>query len=89
LNPGAPEEAGKAVGGFIEALKAQPLSLALVVMNIVLLGYLFYTETRFTEGRKFAFEKIIGQQQHMAEMLSHCIPADDIKKLIDGMHSQP
>jgi hypothetical protein len=32
---GVEEEAGKAVGGFMSALKGQPLSLALVVMNLV------------------------------------------------------
>ena len=37
------EQGGKAVVGFIESLKAQPLSLALVVMNCALLAYLFYT----------------------------------------------
>lgn len=88
MNPGATEEAGKAVGSFIDSLKSQPLSLALVVMNVVLLAYLFYMEMRFSEGRKFAFEKIVEQQQDMAQMLAHCIPADDIKKLIEGMGLQ-
>ncbi|HEY7415726.1 MAG TPA: hypothetical protein VH593_11080 [Ktedonobacteraceae bacterium] len=88
MSPGATEEAGKAVGSFIDALKTQPLSLALVVMNVLLIGYLYYTETRYSEGRRHAFEKIIEQQEKMAAMLSHCIPADDIRKMIEGLGGQ-
>ena len=84
MNPGPTEEVGKIAGSFIDSMKTQPLSLALVVMNIILLGYMFYIEMRFSEGRKYAFEQIIGQQKDMATMLAHCIPAEDIKKLLEG-----
>jgi hypothetical protein len=88
MTPGPAEEAGKAVGSFMEVMRSQPLSLALVVMNVMLVAYLYYTESHYSEGRRLAFEKIIGQQEHMAEMLSHCIPAEDIKKLFEGLGGQ-
>jgi hypothetical protein len=73
LTPGVSEEAGKAVGGFIDSMKSQPLALALVVMNICLLAFVFYSNARYSEGRKFAFEQIINQQKEMAQLLSRCI----------------
>ncbi len=36
-------ETSKQVGAFFKTMETQPLSLALVVMNFVLLGYLFYS----------------------------------------------
>jgi predicted DNA-binding protein (UPF0278 family) len=85
VNPGPTEEIGKVANTFMDSLKSQPLSLALVVMNAMLLGYIYYTETRYVEGRRIAFTKIVEQQQNMAELLAHCIPADDIKKLMEGL----
>ena len=32
----------KAATGFIEAMKSEPLALALCVMNFMLLGFLYY-----------------------------------------------
>ena len=36
------EEGGKAAAGFIEAMKTQPLALALVACNVLLLALFFY-----------------------------------------------
>jgi hypothetical protein len=43
VNPDVTEEAVKTTRSFFEALREQPLSLALVVMNFALLGYLFWS----------------------------------------------
>lgn len=42
MNPGPAEEAGKVVSGVVDSLKAQPISLALIVLNVIFLcvGYL-------------------------------------------------
>ena len=34
MNAGITEEVGKQVGGFMDIMRSQPLSLALVVMNV-------------------------------------------------------
>jgi len=39
MNPGAIEEGAKVASGVVEGLKAQPLALALIVMNIVFIGF--------------------------------------------------
>lgn len=38
MNPGAVEEGSKVAQGVIEALKSQPIALALIVMNIIFVG---------------------------------------------------
>ena len=37
------EDGGKAARTFVEALKDEPLALALCVMNVLLIGFLYYT----------------------------------------------
>lgn len=42
MSPGLPEEAGKVAAGVVDSLKSQPISLALIVLNVIFLviGYL-------------------------------------------------
>jgi len=37
MNPGPLEEAGKAAGGVIDALKVQPILLVMVLLQVILL----------------------------------------------------
>jgi len=69
------EQGGKAINNFIEALRAQPLSLALVVMNCALLAYLFYT------GR----ESLVQRNQYVKEtqqILASCVHVDQLNTLL-------
>jgi hypothetical protein len=43
MNPGAVAESAKAVGGFFDIMRGNPLALALVIMNFALLGYMFWS----------------------------------------------
>lgn len=42
MNPGVTEEVGKVATSTVEALKATPVVLAMVVLNIVLFALIFY-----------------------------------------------
>jgi len=42
MNPGAVEEGAKVATGVVEALKNQPISLALIVMNVIFVGAIAY-----------------------------------------------
>jgi len=42
MNPGAVEEGAKVATGVIEGLKSQPISLALIVMNVIFVGAIAY-----------------------------------------------
>jgi len=58
----------------MDAMKAQPLALALVVMNCALLAYLFYSGHQSLVQRN-AYVKETQQ------ILASCIHADDLAKL--------
>jgi di/tricarboxylate transporter len=52
MNPGPTEEAAKAAGSFIDAMKQEPLSLALVLMNIALLVFFYFILTTVAAQRE-------------------------------------
>jgi hypothetical protein len=70
MNPGAAEEAGKAVGGVVEAMKSQPMCLALLIIVLGLLGFIYYLASSFAEHRS-----------KQLEFLSHCLDRSGGMKL--------
>jgi hypothetical protein len=73
-------EGGRAVSGFVDALKSQPLSLALVVMNIGLLGFLYYDGIVAHDERKTEMELLYKNRTEMAELLYRCTPTTTEKR---------
>ena len=69
------EEGAKAATSFIDALKAQPLSLALVVMNICLLGFLYYSGVVAHNERQLEMKLLYENRSEMAKLLYECTPA--------------
>lgn len=59
---------GKAAAGVVDSLKSQPLSLALVIMNIALLA-LFYVIVKSAEARQ---DSLALQQAKFVELLAKC-----------------
>lgn len=72
---GPVEEVGRTARSLIDVLKDQPLSLALVVMNAVLLLYLFYTGNQINQNRN-------AYLRETQQILASCIHVDDLQKLI-------
>ena len=68
------EEGAKAATSFIDALKAQPLSLALVVMNICLLGFLYYSGVVAHTERQLEMKLLYENRSEMAKLLYQCTP---------------
>lgn len=60
---------------FIEALKNQPLSLALVVMNIGLLGYLYYQGNVAAKERHDEMVLLYQNRDTVGRLLASCYPA--------------
>ena len=60
---------------FIDALKDQPLSLALVVMNLCLLGYLYYAGVVAHKERQREIELLYENRKFVGQLLSQCYPA--------------
>jgi hypothetical protein len=73
MNPGPVEEAGKAVGSFMDSMKAQPLSLALVVMNVCLLGMFYLILEKVSEARAREFLAIQNEQKEVRDLLARCV----------------
>jgi cytochrome c oxidase assembly factor CtaG len=61
---------------FVDALKGQPLSLALVVMNILLLGYLYYAGIVAHSERQEEMKLLYQNRSEMAQLLYQCTPAE-------------
>lgn len=73
-------EVGKAAGTFMDALKSQPLSLALVAMNLALLTYMFYWATAVQSARQESIKLILDVQKQVNELLSRCVVPPDNRR---------
>jgi hypothetical protein len=70
---GAVEETAKAAGSFIDSLKSQPLSLALVLMNICLLGFFWLILTKVAEQRQREIQLLYEDKKEVRELIARCI----------------
>lgn len=76
MNPGPVEEIGQATNAFMKIMHNEPLSLALVVMNVLLLGLFFYVIQTATAVRHAEMERIFAAQQETQKLLFQCVPVD-------------
>lgn len=80
MNPGPVEEAGKVAGGFLDAMKSQPIMLGLVVMNLAMVVML-YVVIRFAQDqRRTEFEMIFTGQREVQQLLSTCIVPQSVPR---------
>ena len=73
MSPGPVEEAGQTARSFIEALRQQPATLALIIANISLLVFIFYA---LAKGAEFRDQSLKNQFELMREtslLLSKCV----------------
>lgn len=96
---GVLEEGGKAVGGVVEALRAQPLALANLVLNVCFLIFLFYyvsiiarraesTVVQLFTAQDNVFKQwgvMVKDQQTLTERMAHCILPEDAIKLLQAI----
>jgi hypothetical protein len=69
-----PVESGEHVAiSFIDALKSQPATLALIVANVTLLGFLFYALSGAAKFRQDMLTAQYEYQRHVTELLSRCV----------------
>jgi hypothetical protein len=78
-------EAGKTARSFFDALKDEPLSLALCVMNIILLGYLFYEGSAVTTQRKETVDAMIQSQGKSNQLLANCVSKDVLDTVVHAL----
>jgi hypothetical protein len=64
------EEIGKATTGFIDAMRGQPLSLALVVMNVALILLFYFILSVVAEQRRREVQLFYDEAKSVREMLA-------------------
>lgn len=73
MNPGVADEAGQTARSFIDALKQQPATLALIVANIAMLVFMFYALAKAAEFRDGMLRGQLEYQKHVTDLLSKCV----------------
>lgn len=73
MNPGLSEEIGKSAGTFMEIMRAQPIALSLVLMNIALLMLFWLILSRIDDHNKDREAKIFESHRHVSELLAQCV----------------
>jgi CHASE3 domain sensor protein len=63
----------KAANTFMDSLREQPLSLALVVMNFALLGFVYMQSNQFNNQRADNVKLFTDVQREVQKLLSECI----------------
>jgi hypothetical protein len=73
MNPGPTEEGIKVAGSFVDALKREPLSLSLVVMNMCLLVFSWFILSSVAKQNETEFRLLYDDKARVETMLSNCI----------------
>lgn len=85
MNPGVTEEVSKQVGGFMDIMRSQPLSLALVIMNFLIVAYLFYAGAQQLEQRAAAMQMIVDWSKETDKILGSCVSIETMKLVVDAL----
>ena len=81
------EEGAKAVSSFLGAFRNEPLSLALITMNVCLLVFFYILLTTVAKQRESEIGLLYADKREVREMLSRCIVPDkksDLELLDQG-----
>jgi hypothetical protein len=80
MNPGPIEEGEKVASGLVDALKAQPVILALVVFQVLFLGLSYIGIEHARKQNLELVTRMIDSQARYADMLYNCTPFDKEKR---------
>jgi hypothetical protein len=81
----AVEEAGKQVSAFMRIMENQPLSLALVLMNLLLMALLFYASSQTLAQRKDVAQMIVTWQQATDNLMASCVSKEIMALVLDAL----
>ncbi len=70
---GPVEIAGQATIGFMDSMKREPLSLALVLMNLCLLFFFYIILMRIADQRKEEVALLYQDKKEVRELLAKCV----------------
>ena len=81
----ATRELGKATQTFMSIMRQQPLSLSLVVMNLILLGFLFYSNSVQLNQRRDTVELIVAWQRDADKLMADCVSKEVMQAIIEAL----
>jgi hypothetical protein len=70
---------------FMKVLSGQPLSLALCVMNLLLLWYCFKLSGSQTKARSETMALIVQWQKESQEIMAGCVSAEVLDKILNAL----
>jgi len=73
MNPGLPEEGGKVAVTAIDAMRSQPLMLAVLILNALIFGFVYFGVREQRTQQADLFKQLLDQNHQMSELLSKCI----------------
>lgn len=89
MNPGVTEEVAKQVSTFQDIMRQQPLSLALVMMNLLLIVFLFYSNSQTLTQRQSALNQIVDWQRQTDQLMAGCISKDALELVLSAVRGLP
>ena len=75
MTNGPVHEAGETARSIVDVFRANPLTLALILMNLALLGFLYWRETSAEHERSRSLELLYENRKYMGDLLARCYPA--------------
>lgn len=82
----SPAEQGARVAiSFMDAMKSQPLPLALVVMNFLLMAFLFYAGNATQSQRREVTRMVIKWQEATDQLMASCVSKEIMQMVLDAI----
>ena len=72
MTPGPVEEAGETARTLVGAFKENPFTLALVLMNLALIGFLYLSAGFTREEHNHDIELLYSNRREVAQLLARC-----------------
>ena len=70
MNPGAMEQGARIATSVVEALKSQPLALAMVVFNLIFVLVVYFAIKEERAGMRQIITMLLEQRQQTIEMMA-------------------
>jgi hypothetical protein len=77
MNPGVADEAGQTARSVVSSLKESPMTLALVVFNVIFIGSVFWLARENRANLDHVISTLLTQQDKAMTMLYNCLPQPD------------
>jgi len=82
---GALEGSVQVATGFMDTMKKEPLSLALVVMNLALLLFFFFILSSVSQQREREINLLYSDKKEARELLARCVVPQRTDSIWEGI----